>query len=82
MANVDGTQVRQISAIGQDAFGAQWSPDGSMLVYQQRDGSTQLLGNLFVQDVATGLRTRLTNFDQTQPRDWWFTFPSFAPDGE
>ena len=81
MANVDGTQVRQISAIGQDAFGAQWSPDGSMLVYQQRDGSTQRLGNLFVQDVATGQRTQVTNFDQTQPWGWWFTFPSFAPDG-
>ena len=82
MANVDGTQVRQISATGEDVFGAQWSPDGSMLVYQQRDGSTQLLGNLYVQDVATGQRTRLTNFDQTQPWDWWFTFPSFAPDGQ
>ncbi|MGZ5213024.1 MAG: TolB family protein [Actinomycetota bacterium] len=81
VANVDGTQVRQISASGQDAFGAQWSPDGSMLLYQQRDGSTQRLGNLFVQDVATGQRTRLTNFE-TQPWDWWFTFPSFAPDGQ
>jgi Tol biopolymer transport system component len=82
VANVDGTQVRQISAIGQDAFGAQWSPDGSLLVYQQRDGSTKRLGNLVVQDVATGQRTQLTNFDQTQPWNWWFTFPSFAPDGQ
>jgi Tol biopolymer transport system component len=81
VANVDGTQVRQVSAIGQDAFGAQWSPDGSLLVYQQRDGSTQRLGNLVVQDVATGQRTQLTNFDQTQAWDWWFAFPSFAPDG-
>ena len=80
VANVDGTQVRQISAIGQDAFGAQWSPDGSMLVYQQRDGSTQRLGNLVVQDVATGQRTQVTHFE-AQPWDWWFTFPSFAPDG-
>lgn len=81
VANVDGTHERQISAPGRDGFGAQWSPDGSQLVYQQRDASTQELGNLFVQDVATGRRTRLTNFDQTQQWDWWFTFPSFAPDG-
>ena len=81
VANVDGTQVRQISAKGWDTFGAQWSPDGSLLVYQQRDGSTEHLGNLVVQDVATGRRTRLTNFDQTQIWGWWFMFPSFAPDG-
>jgi len=81
LANVDGTQVRQISAKGWDAYGAQWSPDGSLLVYQQRYGYTQKLGNLVVQDVATGRRTRLTNFDQTQSWGWWFTFPSFAPDG-
>jgi Tol biopolymer transport system component len=80
VANIDGTGVRQISAKGQDVYGAQWSPDGSMLVYQQRDGSTQHLGNLFVQDVATGQRTQITNFDQSQSWDWWFTFPSFAPD--
>jgi dipeptidyl aminopeptidase/acylaminoacyl peptidase len=80
-ANVDGTQVHQISAIGEDAFGAQWSPDGSMIVYQQRDGSTQRLGNLVVQNLATGQRTRLTHFE-AQTWDWWFTFPSFAPDGQ
>jgi Tol biopolymer transport system component len=52
-----------------------------MLVYQQRDASTEQLGNLIVQDVATGQRTRVTNFDQTRSWGWWFTFPSFAPDG-
>lgn len=81
VANVDGTQVRRISANGWDAYAAQWSADGSMLVYQQRHSSTQQLGNLFVQDVATGHRTRLTDFDQTHSWDWWATFPSFAPDG-
>ncbi len=81
VANVDGTQDRQISATGWGGFGAQWSPDGSQVLYQQRHASTQELGNLFVQDVATGRRTRLTNFDQTQQWDWWYMFPSFAPDG-
>ena len=81
VANVDGTQIRQVTPVGRDAFGAQWSSDGSLLVYQQRDGYTYHLGNLVVQDIATGQRTQLTNFDQTQPWNWWFTFPSFAPDG-
>jgi Tol biopolymer transport system component len=81
VANVDGTQEQQISATGWGGFGAQWSPDGSQLVYQQRHAPTRELGNLFVQDVVTGRRTRLTNFDQTQRWDWWLMFPSFAPDG-
>ena len=81
VANIDGTQVHQVTAKGWDAYGAQWSPDGSLLVYQQRHASIHKLGNLFVQDVITGRRTQLTNFDQTQLWDWWFTFPSFAPDG-
>jgi hypothetical protein len=80
VANLDGTRIRRVTPEGQDAFGAQWSPDGLKLVYQQRDGSTLQLGNLFVLDVRTGLRTRLTDFDQSQQWGWWFTFPSFAPD--
>jgi Tol biopolymer transport system component len=82
MANLNGTQVHQISARGWDGVGEQWSPDGSLLVYQQRDSSTNLLGNLFVQNLATGQRTRVTNLDQTQEWGWWFTFPSFSPDGK
>ena len=50
-------------------------------MYQQRQAATLRLGDLFVQDVRTGQRTRVTNFDQTLRRDWWFTFPSFAADG-
>jgi hypothetical protein len=81
VANLDGTGLRQVSAPGWDADGAQWSPDGSTLVYQQRNASTYQLGNLFVLDVATGLRTQLTHFDQTQRWGWWFIYPSFSPDG-
>jgi Tol biopolymer transport system component len=81
-ANLDGTHVRKVSTGGWDGVGEQWSRDGSRLVYQQRDGSTNHLGNLFVQNVATGQRTRLTSLDQTQDWGWWFTFPSFSPDGK
>ena len=82
VANIDGTGIRRVTPEGQDAYGAQWSPDGSMIVYQQRDGSTQQLGNLFVLDVRTGQRTQLTDFDQSQQWDRWFTFPSFWLEGK
>ena len=79
VANIDGTHIHRITPPGQDAHAAQWSEDGSMLVYQQRDDSTQHLGNLFVWNTRTGKRTQITNFDQTLVWDWWSTFPSFAP---
>ena len=79
-ANLDGTQVRPLTDPGWDAYGAQWSPDGSLLVYQQRHATTNELGNLFVLDVKTGQQTQITNFDQTKQWDWWFTFPSFSYD--
>ena len=82
MANLDGTHVHRVSAAGSDGVGEQWSPDGSLLVYQQRDGSSSELGNLFVQNLATGQRTRVTNLDQSQEWGWWFTYPSFSPDGK
>src|SRR5262249_50739390 len=53
---------------------------GSKLVYQQRDGSGNQLGNLFVLNLATDQRTQVTNLDQ-KDWGWWFTFPSFSPDG-
>ncbi len=40
VANVDGTGERPITPEGVEGFGPRWSPDGSMLVYQQRDGAT------------------------------------------
>ncbi len=81
LANIDGTQVQQVTAKGWDAYGAQWSPDGYHIVYQQRHASTGALGNLFVLNVSTGRSTQITNFDQTKQWDWWFTFPSFSSDG-
>jgi len=81
VANVDGTGVRQITPDGTDGFAARWSPDGSMLVYQQRNGATQEIGNLVVVDVATGEATQITDLD---PENYglWFLSPSFSPDGQ
>ncbi len=81
MANLNGTHAHTVSAAGWDGVGEQWSSDSSLLVYQQRDGSTNHLGNLFLQNLATEQRTRVTNLDQKQDWGWWFIFPSFSPDG-
>jgi len=81
VSNIDGTHIRQITPQGQDAHAAQWSRDGSLLVYQQRNDSTEQLGNLFVLDMRTGKRVQVTNFDQTLNWGWWSTFPSFGADG-
>ena len=81
VSNIDGTHIRQITPQGQDAHAAQWSRDGSLLVYQQRNDSTEQLGNLFVLDIRTGKRVQVTNFDQTLNWGWWSTFPSFGADG-
>jgi Tol biopolymer transport system component len=79
--NIDGTQLNPVSSGAEAGFAAQWSPDGSMLVYQQRPYSGQLLGNLYVWNVVTGQRTRVTNLDQTHSWGFWAMLPSFSADG-
>jgi WD40 repeat protein len=81
IANVDGTDVRQVTPDGVDGFAARWSPDGSSLVYQGRNAATSEIGNLFVIDVATGVTTQITDLD---PLNYggWSMHPSFGPDGE
>lgn len=81
VSNVDGTDARRLTPESLDGYGPRWSPDGSMIVYQGRDGATTELGNLFVVDVATGRTTRVTDLE---PRSYglWFLSPSFTPDGE
>ena len=69
------------------AFGPQWSPDGSRLVYQQvhrRPGAVGVVttGELAVVDVATGKTTTLTHAsDEMFLEQDWFMSPSFSPDG-
>jgi len=82
VTNIDGTHFTQVSPTGVAGFAAQWSPDGSMLVYQQRPFNGDRLGNLFVWNAATGRRTRVTNFDQTRSWGYWAMLPSFSADGK
>ncbi len=80
VANIDGTDAHKVTPAGVDAYGAQWMPDGDSLVYQGRDGSTELIGNLFMVDLATGDTTQLTDLGPRISHEW-FLAPEPSPDG-
>jgi Tol biopolymer transport system component len=86
VANIDGTDARTLeSPEGLNSYGHQWSPDGTKLVFQERDGGdenalTGDVGNLFVQDLLTGERTQLTELELKRAW-WWFLSANFSPDG-
>jgi Tol biopolymer transport system component len=81
VANVDGTGVRPMTPDAVDGFGGRWSPDGSTVVYQRRDGATLEIGNLVVVEVGSGETTQITDLDPAT-HGWWFLSPSFSPDGQ
>jgi Tol biopolymer transport system component len=86
VADIDGTDARRLEASEDlNYYGARWSPDGTKLVYQERNGggdtaSTGDVGNLFVEDLSSGRRTRLTDLELSRAW-WWFLSPRFSPDG-
>ena len=71
VANLDGTDVRQVTHGPTGAYAPAWSPEGGSIAYvsDERDG----IGSLSVLDVATGASTLL--------RDDGASGPSFTPDG-
>jgi Tol biopolymer transport system component len=80
VADLDGSALRPVTPTnGLDAYGPQWSPDGTTLLYQLRDNTTSRFGSLMIQEVATGATTRLATLPGADA--WWFTSPSFSPDG-
>jgi basic membrane lipoprotein Med (substrate-binding protein (PBP1-ABC) superfamily)/DNA-binding SARP family transcriptional activator len=81
IADIDGTDARTLqSPEGLDHYAAQWSPDGTKLVYQERDAESGSLGNLFVEDLASGRRTQITDLESTGVH-WWWIPANFSPDG-
>jgi Tol biopolymer transport system component len=82
VANIDGTDARTLrSPEGLNVCGARWSPDGTKLVYQLRNGADPRdVGNLFVQDLSSGRRTQLTDLELSRAW-WWYLSPSFSRDG-
>jgi Tol biopolymer transport system component len=81
VANADGTDIRPLEETGRDgaAVGPQFSPDGSQIVYQAQ-GPGNLVGDVFVVDVATGATTRVTDLEPVH-NDLWYMGPQFSPDG-
>jgi Tol biopolymer transport system component len=73
VANLDGTEVRQITH-DDEAYAPAWSPDGTMVAYEAYgDG---FVHNLFVTELATGETTQVTHFGVQQAFGTQFT-----PDG-
>jgi Tol biopolymer transport system component len=70
VANIDGTDVQMLPAApeGLNLCGARWSPDGTKLVFQARNGTDPYdVGDLFVQDLATGRWTQVTDLSAHLP---------------
>lgn len=82
VANVNGTNIRPLEKTALDgaAVGPQFSPDGSQIVYQAK-GLGNLVGDLFVVDVATGATTRLADLEPAYS-SLWYMGPHFGPDGQ
>ena len=82
VAKIDGTGIRQIiiERFQVDGFAPRWSPDGSMLVFQERNASTQEIGNIVVVDVVTRRRTTITDLPN-RSYSGWSLLPSFSADG-
>jgi Tol biopolymer transport system component len=73
VANLDGTQVRQLTH-DDEAYAPAWSPDGTQVAYEAYgDG---FVHNLFVVDLATGEATQVTDFEVAQAFG-----TQFSPDG-
>jgi Tol biopolymer transport system component len=82
VGTIDGTSIRTLDVPdGRNGYLPRWSPDGTMLVYQLREGGTSDVGNVFVEDVSTGHRTQLTHFTRSMA-SWWFVSARFSPDGK
>ena len=73
MSNADGSDLRKLTDEPKGADGAEWSPDGSALVYQQTGP-----GDLAILDLATGDSHRIVRTPPGEPAQ----LPSWRPDGQ
>lgn len=84
VAHVDGRDAGSLPVPeGLNGYAPNWSPDGTKIVYQLRNGASDGLdlGNLFVQDLSSGQTTQLTDLERSRA-GWWFMSPRFSPDGQ
>jgi Tol biopolymer transport system component len=83
VVDIDGSDARSLRVPeGLNGYAPHWSPDGTKIVYQLRNGASDGLdlGNLFVQDLSSGQTTQLTDLD-LPTAGWWLMSPRFSPDG-
>ena len=79
IANIDGTGKHAVTASG-NSYGPQWLPDGTEILFQDRNADTREFGSLVVENIATGRPTELASIEGSNK--WWFMAPSFSPDGQ
>jgi hypothetical protein len=80
-ASSDGSQGGRLDPAGPiNYYAGGWSPDGTKIVYQRRDGSGSEFGDLFVEDMGSGRRTRITDLELGSA-GWWYLAPIFSLDG-
>ncbi len=81
-ASSDGSQGRRLDPPGAiNYYAGGWSPDGTKIVYQRRDGSGTEFGDLYVEDVVSGRVTRVTDLGLGQTHGLWYLAPIFSHDG-
>ena len=70
VANLDGTNVRQLTDAPGGAWDGTWSPDGTKIAAILGDGSGGQEVSLVLIDVATGETTTLATGNLSTPRFW------------
>jgi dipeptidyl aminopeptidase/acylaminoacyl peptidase len=80
IANMDGSETRPITPKRLNGYAPSWSPDGSEIIFQGRDATTDEVGQLYLFDVATGELTTLTDLDRIAS-EWWIVQSEISPDG-
>jgi Tol biopolymer transport system component len=80
-ANLDGNGPQTVLSMGSnDGLGAQWSSDGSQVLFQSAAADHQGFGSLQLWDYPSEARATVLDFGSAG-NDWRFVFPSFAPGG-
>jgi Tol biopolymer transport system component len=81
IANLDGTEIQQVTHDRRGSTAPDWSPDGAAIVYFNGAGQGDIeqgdFLNIFMLDLATGETSQVTNEKPPNAAD----FPQFSPDG-